>query len=153
MAISIGGDWDIDKKISKATLSKRKSLVKKIIEEHFEMTLVDTTPVGKNLNYLWWMYRKGTKQDQFKPFILIFEINLLVSLNILKEDEGKNIESMLESQDEDNYYMALLVIDKQREERIKVHGKWNKTDVSKEFVDLVMNYSDKVVKNYPINKR
>lgn len=155
MAINIGSDRDVDKKFPKETISKRKVLTNKIIPEHFEMTLANPTLKIKNLNYLWWMYHKGSKSNLFSPFMLIFEMNLLLSLGIITEEEINNLKIMLESQDADNYYMALLIIDQKREERIKIHGKWTKTEggenTSKELQDLVINhYSEKVVRNYPM---
>ena len=44
-----------------AYITKRKKLATKIIDEHFEMTLV----ANRNINYLWYTYKTGTKRGEF----------------------------------------------------------------------------------------
>jgi hypothetical protein len=131
--------------LDKDTQKKRDKITKKIIDEHFEMTLTS----DRNTNYLWFMYKDGTKKGDFRPFILLFEINLLLSLNIITADEKHNMLSMFDSEDNDNVFMGLLALENLINKRIKIHGKWTKEqDVSDEFRDVVSQYPTKVVELY-----
>ena len=123
--------------LSNPVLLKRKKLTKKIVKEHFDMTL----SVDKALNYLWFMYYKGLHKGTFKPFMLLMEMNLLLSLDIINEDERDSLKSMFLSEDEDNYYLGLLSLETLRNKRIKIHGEWTeKIDVSDEFKEVVSKY-------------
>jgi hypothetical protein len=135
----------LDYKISK----KRQQLASKIVAEHFEMTL----HIDRSINYLWYMYNKGIKKDTFRPFIFAFELNLLVSLGIVTPEEKSNIHTMLNSEDVDNIYMAVLAIDNFRKQRIKIHGEWKSIDnVSEQFREVVSKYHEVVVNSYSLNK-
>lgn len=138
---------------SKQVLNKRNSLAKKIIEEHYEITAVSDKVADSNINYLWWMYYKGTKKGEFKLFILGYEMNLLLSLGIITPEEAESLKLMVKSEDEDNFYMALLSIEKFRKDRIKKHGEWNNTklDVSPEFLEVAKNYMKDVINNPKLN--
>jgi hypothetical protein len=121
------------------TWSKIKSLCKKIVEEHFNITL----SYDRNLNYLFYLYKDGTKKGDVTPFILISELNLLLALDIINENEKEKIQTMLYSEDSDNVYMALLALENFRKKRIKIHGNWIKTiDVSKEFIQVAEKYKN-----------
>jgi hypothetical protein len=135
----------LDYKISK----KRQQLASKIVAEHFEMTL----HIDRSINYLWYMYNKGIKKDTFRPFIFAFELNLLVSLGIVTPEEKSNIHTMLNSEDVDNIYMAVLAIDNFRKQRIKIYGEWKSIDnVSEQFREVVSKYHEVVVNSYSLNK-
>ena len=134
---------------------KLRKLSNDIVAEHFAMTL----GIDRNINYLFFMYYKGNKKDTFRPFIIGFELNLLLSLGIITKEEKESITLMFNSEDEDNFYIALLALENFRKQRVKVHGKWNNTnsttklpEVSKEFIEVVQNYHFKVVKNYSLDK-
>lgn len=100
--------------------SKLKGLVKDICNEHW--------PVAKsndgNIGYLWYMYTEGTKVGDFKPFIFLSELNLLVKLNYLTEDEKQNMLGMLLSSDEENTYIMAYSLLTLRDNRIKEMGVW-----------------------------
>lgn len=125
------------------TLSLMKKLSKKIISEHFNMTLVS----DRNINYLWYTYNNGLNKGNYnKPFILSCELMLLNALGIITEEEKDNLFKMLYSDDQDNHYIALLAMQKYRKERIKVHGEWNSLiNVSDLFKEVVSCYPTKVV--------
>lgn len=136
------------------TSRKLRKLANDIVAEHFSMTL----GIDRNINYLFFMYYKGNKKDTFRPFIIGFELNLLLSLGIISEEERESIALMFNSEDEDNFYIALLALENFRKTRIKIHGKWNNTnsttklpEVSKEFAKVVENYHTKVVKSYSLD--
>jgi len=123
--------------LSNPVFLKRKKLIKKIVKEHFDMTL----SADKALNYLWFMYYKGIHTGGFRPFMLMMELNLLVSLDVISEDERDSLKSMFLSEDEDNYYLALLSLETLRNKRIKLHGQWtDKMDVSDQFKEVVSKY-------------
>lgn len=138
---------------SKQVLNKRNSLAKKIIGEHYEITAVSDKVANSNINYLWWMYHNGTKKGEFKLFILGYEMNLLLSLGIITPEEAESLKLMVKSEDEDNFYIALLSIEKFRKDRIKKYGEWNNTklEVSPEFLEIAKNYMKDIINNPKLN--
>jgi len=139
-----------DEKPGTKTTQLRNKLCKKIIEEHFNMT----SGVDRNFNYLWYMYHRGTKQGEYKPFMLGFELNLLIALGQITEEERENIAKMCSSEDEDNLYIALLAIDNFRKQRIKQHGQWKAygEEVSDIFRVVVSKYPVLIVKGETLDK-
>jgi len=142
-------------KLDKAGAKLLHKLIKSITAEHFNITL----HCDRNMNYLWYMYHKGQKKDTYRPFILAFELNLLVSLGLITDDEKENLAKMIVSEDTDNFYIGLLSIQNLRKQRIKVHGDWTKIDkvtqlplVSKEFLEVANNYPVTVIKNYSLDR-
>lgn len=142
---------NLDKSASKVL----RRVIKSIAQEHFHITL----HCDRNMNYLWYMYYKGNKKDVFRPFILAFELNLLVSLGLVSDEEKESLAKMITSQDVDNFYIGLLAIDNFRKQRIKLHGDWTKVNsntqlpmVSKEFVEVANNYPVTVIKNYSLDR-
>ena len=147
MIINMGAGKSIA--LDSKTHKKRQQLANKIVAEHFEMTL----HIDRSINYLWYMYHKGTKKDTFRPFIFGFELNLLVSLGIVTPEEKSNIFTMLNSEDADNIYMAVLAIENFRKQRIKIHGEWKSIDnVSDEFREIVDKYQEIIINSYSLNK-
>jgi hypothetical protein len=142
-------DFAVEKPGNK-TVQLRNKLCKKIIEEHFNMT----SAVDRNFNYLWYMYHRGTKQGNYKAFMLAFEMNLLVALQQITEEERGNIAKMCGSEDEDNLYIGLLAIDNFRKQRIKQHGQWKPygEDVSPEFREVISKYPTLIVKGEKLDK-
>lgn len=139
--------------------NKLTKLLKKIsgniVEEHYHITL----GIDSNLNYLLYMYYKGNKKSQFRLFIIGFELNLLLALDIINSEEKESITNMINSEDADNVYMSLLALESFRNTRIKLHGNWSVKDdntklptVSEEFKEVVKNYHFKVVTNYSLDK-
>lgn len=127
-------------------INKRKSLCKKIVDEHFEISLVS----DRNANYLWWMYKAGSNQGMYRPFIINSELDLLEELKLINKDERESLNKMFSSEDEDNVYIALLSLESFRKKRIKLHGKFDssKQDVSDEFRKYVTSYPSKLLLNY-----
>lgn len=99
---------------------KLKTLVSDICNEHWEIT----KPIDSNMAYLWYMYSAGVKQGDFKPFIFLSELNLLIKTNYITEDEKQNILSMLLSKDDDNVYVAGYALLTLRKTRISELGLW-----------------------------
>jgi len=106
-----------------------KALVKEIVEEHYNIT----EGADGNLNYLWYMYHKGTKEGDWKPFIYMAELQLVKRFDYINDSEIQNLVSMMESEDEDNMNIVTLAITSLRQLRVKEHGIYNKakTEYSK----------------------
>ena len=119
-----------------------KKLVEDIAKEHYDIT----SDLGlSNLSYLWFMYANGSKKGDFKPFIFLAEVNLLVRLNYLDNEEKRYIIGLMVSSDEDNIYIAGLSILELRKQRIKDLGKYTKDNKHYELVDYhkeVINTDD-----------
>jgi hypothetical protein len=112
--------------------NKLRKLVNDIAEEHYKIT----SELGlSNLSYLWFMYANGSKKGDFKPFMFLAEVNLLVRLRYLDNEEKRNIIGLMTSSDKDNIYIAGLSILELRKQRIKDLGKYTKDN---------MHYSDVV---------
>lgn len=99
-----------------------KKLSAAIAEEHYNIT--DGT--DGNLNYLWYMYHKGSKKDEFRPFVYMAELMLLKKYNYLSDAEIRNLIGMMKSDDRDNLTMVTLTIENLRNLRIKEHGVFSK---------------------------
>jgi len=106
-----------------------KTLTKEIVEEHYNIT----EGADGNLNYLWYMYHKGTKEGDWKPFIYMAELQLVKRFDYINDSEIQNLVSMMESEDEDNMNIVTLAITSLRNLRVKEHGIYNKakTEYSK----------------------
>lgn len=106
--------------------NKLRKLVNDIAEEHYKIT----SELGlSNLSYLWFMYANGSKKGDFKPFMFLAEVNLLVRLRYLDNEEKRNIIGLMTSSDKDNIYIAGLSILELRKERIKDLGKYTKDNI------------------------
>ena len=112
-----------------------KKLVAAIAEEHYNIT----DGVDGNLNYLWYMYHKGTKKDEFRPFVYMAELMLLKKYDYITTTEVQNVVEMMKSDDKDNLHMATLTIKNLRELRIKEHGIYSKDN--KAYKDLNYTYA------------
>jgi len=116
-----------------------KQLIADIVEEHYDMT----SSVDKNLNYLWYMYYKGSKKGDFRPFIFMAELMLLKKFNYLSDSEIKNIIAMMKSEDRDNLNIVTLTIKNLRNLRIKEHGIYsNDNNV---YNEVKLNYAYEIV--------
>jgi len=96
------------------------SLIENICHEHHMVCKVEDS----NMGYLWYMYTHGTKKGEFRPFIFLSEVNLLVKTGYLTEIEKENLIGMLSSNDEDNAYLTGYSIITLRDKRIKEMGLW-----------------------------
>jgi hypothetical protein len=115
------------------------SLTAKIAAEHYEIT----KDVDSNLNYLWYMYHKGTKAGTFKPFVFMAELQLLKRMGYTNDKEVQNIIKMLESEDEENIHLVTLAIKNYRDLRIQEHGEYSK--VNKDYADIAKNYAYEIL--------
>ena len=116
-----------------------KALVKEIVEEHYNIT----EGADGNLNYLWYMYHKGTKEGDWKPFIYMAELQLLKRFDYINDSEIQNLVSMMESEDEDNMSIVTLAIMCLRQLRLKEHGIYNKA--KKEYSKLAEIYPTEIL--------
>ena len=116
-----------------------KVLVKEIVEEHYNIT----EGADGNLNYLWYMYHKGTKEGNWKPFIYMAELQLLKRFKYINDSEIQNLVSMMESEDEDNMSIVTLAIMCLRQLRVKEHGIYNKA--KKEYSKLAEIYPTEIL--------
>lgn len=114
-------------------------LVAAIAEEHYNIT----DGVDGNLNYLWYMYHKGSKKDDFRPFIYMAELMLLKRFNYVTESEIRNLMNMMKSEDRDNLTMVTLSIQNLRNLRIKKHGVYSKTN--KEYDEIKQAYAFEIL--------
>ena len=116
-----------------------KALVKEIVEEHYNIT----EGADGNLNYLWYMYHKGTKEGDWKPFIYMAELQLLKRFDYINDSEIQNLVSMMESEDEDNMSIVNLAIMSLRQLRVKEHGIYNKA--KKEYSKIAEVYPTEIL--------
>ena len=116
---------------------KISNFLKKIVEEHFEITKYIA---NQNLNYLWYIHKEGIKKNQKDTFMLIFcgELGLLVEMGYIKTQEADNIIKMLHSDDTDNHYVAFLTIKTLRNQRIKDHGEFKESNNA--YNQALVNY-------------
>lgn len=116
-----------------------KKLSAAIAEEHYNIT----NGADGNLNYLWYMYHKGSKKDEFRPFVYMAELMLLKKYNYLSETEIRNLIGMMKSDDRDNLTMVTLTIENLRNLRIKEHGIYSKEN--KAYSELEYTYAFEVL--------
>jgi hypothetical protein len=114
-------------------------LVAAIAEEHYNIT----DGADGNLNYLWYMYHKGSKKDEFRPFVYMAELMLLNKYNYLNDAEIRNIISMMKSEDGDNLAIVTLSIQNLRDLRIKEHGIYSKEN--EVYKDLKYTYAFEIL--------
>jgi hypothetical protein len=114
-------------------------LVAAIAEEHYNIT----DGADGNLNYLWYMYHKGSKKDEFRPFVYMAELMLLKKYNYLNDAEIRNIVSMMKSDDRDNLAIVTLSIQNLRDLRIKEHGVYTKDNEA--YKDLNYTYAFEIL--------
>jgi hypothetical protein len=116
-----------------------KKLSAAIAEEHYNIT----NGADGNLNYLWYMYHKGSKKDEFRPFVYMAELMLLKKYNYLSDTEIRNLIGMMKSDDRDNLTMVTLTIQSLRNLRIKEHGIYSKEN--KAYSELEYTYAFEVL--------
>jgi len=116
-----------------------KALVKEIVEEHYNIT----EGADGNLNYLWYMYHKGTKEGDWKPFIYMAELQLVKRFDYINDSEIQNLVSMMESKDEDNMNIVTLAIMSLRQLRITEHGIYDKA--KKEYLQIAETYPSEIL--------
>ena len=114
-------------------------LTAKIAEEHYEIT----RDVDSNLNYLWYMYHKGSKAGTFKPFVFMAELQLLKRMGYTNDKEVQSMIKMLESDDEENVHLVTLAIKNYRDLRIQEYGEYSK--VNKYYADIAKNYAYEIL--------
>ena len=115
------------------------ALTADIAAEHYEIT----RDVDSNLNYLWYMYHKGTKAGTFKPFVFMAELQLLKRMGYTNDKEVQSMIKMLESEDQDNIHLVTLAIKNYRDLRIQEHGEYSK--VNKDYADIAKNYAFEIL--------
>ena len=119
-----------------------KALVKEIVEEHYNITKGADGNLS-NLNYLWYMYHKGTKEGNWKPFVYMAELQLVKRFSYVNDSEIQNLVSMMESEDEDNMNIVTLAITSLRQLRVKEHGIYNKA--KKEYSKIAEAYPNEIL--------
>ncbi len=119
-----------------------KTLTKEIVEEHYNITEGIDGNLS-SLNYLWYMYHKGTKEGYWKPFIYMAELQLLKRFDYINDSEIQNLISMMESEDEDNMSIVTLAITSLRNLRVKEHGTYNRA--KKEYSKISEVYPTEIL--------
>jgi hypothetical protein len=124
-----------DKKVQK--------LIDDICKEHYDVCC-NKDITENSLKYLWYLYHTGTKKGDYKPFIFLAEINLLIAMGFLSREEKRNIVGMMVSHDQDNLNIAGLCILNLRNERIKKFGEFKDNENYKhiEYSKDVINPED-----------
>ena len=125
--------------------NKFKKFLHSITEEHYNMTSQDNDTTGSNnsLNYLWYMYHKGVNAGTYRPFIFMAEMHLLKEMGYMENDDIKNLNEMIKSEDKDNFYLGYLSLESLRSKRIKEHGAFSQGN--KVYMDLVPDYASKIL--------
>jgi hypothetical protein len=118
-----------------------KNLVNVIVKEHFYMT----KEVDQNLHYLWHLYNHGSNAGDYRPFILLAEIQLLKVLDYITEDEAYNMSNMMQSEDIDNLNLVYFSILNMRKKRIEEHGEYGIGPVSARLSEIVKDYPHSVL--------
>jgi len=109
------------------------TLVHNICLEHSEVCKV----ADSNMGYLWYMYTNGSRAGQYKPFIFLAEINLLVKMGLLFQEEKDRLIEMLSSEDKDNMYLVGLSILQLRDQRMKTYGTYTTDNEAYKHVDYL----------------
>jgi len=117
---------------------KFKKFLHSIIEEHYNMT-----SEGNILNYLWYMYHKGVNAGTYRPFIFMAEMHLLKEMGYMENDDIKNLNEMIKSEDKDNFYLGYLSLESLRSKRIKEHGAFSQAN--KIYTDYISSYASKIL--------
>ena len=112
---------------------KIKGLIKDICNEHWTVA----KPSDSNIGYLWHMYAAGTKRDEFRPFIFLSELNLLVKTGYTTEVEKQNMLGMLLSEDEDNANIMAFSILTLRAKRVEEMGIWTYDNEKYNQIDYI----------------
>lgn len=116
---------------------KIKNLIKNICHEHHSVSIAEDS----NMGYLWYMYANGSKKGDFRPFIFLSELNLLVKTGYITEDEKQNLLGMFFSKDDDNAHLTAYSILTLREKRIEEMGLW--TLQNEKYKDI--NYTRDII--------
>jgi hypothetical protein len=117
-----------------------KELIEAIVDEHYQIT----KKCDQNLNYLWHLYKKGTKAGEYKPFILMAEMQLLKEMGYITDEEIQNMWAMLDSEDEDNFYLVWLAVRTWRLTRITEHGVYG-TSSTFAYSNIERDYPAKIL--------
>jgi len=123
----------------------------KIANEHYALSNGE----DKSLNYLWYMYAEGTHKEQYRPFMFAGEINLNLAMNMVTEEEAKNLFSMLSSPDKDNLHMLYTILKHYRKQRQKKYGVVYDSaayaNVKKNYSSLMI-FPEMFIGNHLVNK-
>lgn len=95
-----------------------KKIILEICNDHHELSKTS----DNNINYLWYLYSQGTKAGEYKPFIFFAELNLNKTLGLVDDEEKERMCKLLESTDDDDFYIAYLAIKHLKSERMKKFG-------------------------------
>jgi len=119
-----------------------KQFVIEIVDEHYQITKGNDS----NLNYLWYMYKSGTNDGNYKPFIFMAEMQLLKEMGYMSQEQIEAMCDMMGSEDEDNLNIAYLALKNFKGQRLKDHGIYTKTNfaytgVEKDYPVKILNHS------------
>jgi len=104
--------------MKQATTADQQKIILEICNDHYDLS----SKSDSSVNYLWYLYSQGAKSGTFKPFIFFAEVNLNETLGLINNEEKERIWKLLESTDEDNFYIAFLAIKHIRNQRMKKFG-------------------------------
>ena len=99
-------------------ITELKKLILEICTDHHELSKTSDS----NINYLWYLNSQGTKAGDYKPFIFFAELNLNKTLGLVDDEQKERMYNLLESKDDDDFYIAYLAIKHLKTERMKKFG-------------------------------
>ena len=91
------------------------------------------------MGYLWHMYAHGSKGGDFKPFMFLAELNLLIATGYLFEEEKDRLIEMMSSSDEDNMYLVALSILQLRTTRVEKLGLYTSDNEKYKHINYLTN--------------
>lgn len=119
-----------------------KEFIENIVDEHYQIS----KNADSNLHYLWHLYKHGNNAGDYKPFILMAEMQLLKEMGYISEEEIENMWQMVESEDQDNFNLVWLALKTWRLTRIKEHGLYSSTNtfpysnIERDYASKILNY-------------
>jgi hypothetical protein len=116
-----------------------KKFIYDIVDEQYQISKV----ASSSQHYLWIMYKSGAKAGQYRPFILMAEMNLLKEMGYINDQQIENILKMIDSNDLDNFNIAFLALKNMREQRLKDHGVFSKASFP--YQGIVEDYLTKIL--------
>jgi hypothetical protein len=121
-------------------MKEQKELLRKICSEHASLSEVN----DRHVFYFWFTQSsKGPRSFNYKPFMVLAEINLLHEMKIIDDSEKEGIIRLFESSNySDDLYMAMTSLEFFRNQRIEKFGTYKTSPEN--YKELSINYKEKV---------
>lgn len=121
-------------------MKEQKNLLRKICAEHGLLA----QKYNPNIYHMWFSHNaKGPRSFNYKPFMVLAEINLLHEMKIIDDSEKEGMTRLFESSVYfDDLYMALTSLEFFRNQRLEKFGYYKKSPEN--YEELSFNYKEKV---------